>query len=129
MRRGRRVRGTTLVELIVGTGLGLLVLGACVGALAGAGRLLAAVGGRAEAEDTAQLAVEAFRFDVRRAGFDPAAAGVRARGPRRGAPARAHNPPPPRRRAAAAERRRGGDAGRRWPLRPATAVARHRRAV
>jgi Tfp pilus assembly protein PilW len=76
VRRGRRVRGTTLVELIVGTGLGLLVLGACVGALAGAGRLVTALGGRAEAEDTAQLAVEAFRFDVRRAGFDPAAAGV-----------------------------------------------------
>jgi Tfp pilus assembly protein PilW len=70
------MRGTTLIELAVGAGLGLLVLGAFVGALATTGRLLAAVGGRAEAEDTAQLAVEAFRFDVRRAGFDPAAAGV-----------------------------------------------------
>ena len=76
MRRIARTRGTTLIELVVGVGLGLLVLGAFVAAIATAGRLVAAVGGRAEAEDTAQLAVEAFRFDVRRAGFDPAAAGV-----------------------------------------------------
>lgn len=73
-----RVRGVALVELVVGAGLGLLVLGACVGAIAGAGRVVWAVGGRAEAEDTAQLALEAFRFDVRRAGFDPAAAGIEA---------------------------------------------------
>ncbi len=71
-----RARGATLLELVVGAALGLVVLGACVGAVAGAGRLVAAVGARAEAEDTAQLAVEAFRFDVRRAGFDPTAAGV-----------------------------------------------------
>ena len=76
MRGTARMRGTTLLELVVGAGLGLLVLGALVAAIATAGRLVAAVGGRAEAEDTAQLAVEAFRFDVRRAGFDPAAAGV-----------------------------------------------------
>jgi Tfp pilus assembly protein PilW len=76
MRGTARMRGTTLLELVVGAGLGLLVLGALVAAIATAGRLVAAVGGRAEAEDTAQLAVEAFRFDVRRAGFDPAAAGI-----------------------------------------------------
>ena len=64
-------------------GIALLVLGACVGALAASARLVAAVGGRAEVEDTAQLAVEAFRFDVRRAGFDPAAIRPRRRSPPR----------------------------------------------
>ena len=54
------------------------MLGACVGALAASARLVAAVGGRAEVEDTAQLAAEAFRFDARRAGFDPAASGLEA---------------------------------------------------
>src|SRR5262245_49527337 len=72
----RRTRGVTLVELVVGVAIGLLVLGACVTAVAAAARLVGAFGGRAEAEDTAQLAIEAFRFDLRRAGFDPAAAGV-----------------------------------------------------
>jgi Tfp pilus assembly protein PilW len=71
-------RGTTVIELVVGAALGLLVLGACIGAFAAAARVVAAIGGRAEAEDTAELALEAFRFDVRRAGFDPAAAGVEA---------------------------------------------------
>jgi Tfp pilus assembly protein PilW len=75
----RRVaRGVTLIELVVGMGIALLVLGACVGALAASARLVAAVGGRAEVEDTAQLAAEAFRFDARRAGFDPAASGLEA---------------------------------------------------
>ena len=60
----RAARGVTLIELVVGMGIALLVLGACVGALAASARLVAAVGGRAEVEDTAQLAVEAFRFDV-----------------------------------------------------------------
>jgi Tfp pilus assembly protein PilW len=76
MSGGRGVRGTTLVELVVAAGLGVLVLGACVGGVAGAARVVAAVGGRAEVEDTVQLAVEAFRFDLRRTGFDPAAAGI-----------------------------------------------------
>ena len=69
-------RGTTLVELLVGMAVGLLVLGACVAGVSSAARLVAAVGARAEAEDTAQLAVEAFRFDVRRAGYDPTAIGI-----------------------------------------------------
>jgi len=66
----------TLIELVVGMGIALLALGACVGALAASARLVAAVGARAEVEDTAQLAAEAFRFDARRAGFDPAATGL-----------------------------------------------------
>jgi Tfp pilus assembly protein PilW len=69
-------RGVTLIELVVGMGIALLALGACVGALAASARLVAAVGARAEVEDTAQLAAEAFRFDTRRAGFDPAATGL-----------------------------------------------------
>lgn len=78
-RRSRaRQRGVTLLELLVAAGVGLLVLGGCVAAVATAGRLVAALGARAEAEDTAQLAVEAFRFDLRRAGFDPAAGGIEA---------------------------------------------------
>jgi Tfp pilus assembly protein PilW len=76
MRPAAHVKGTTLLELVVASGLGLLVLGALVAAVAAAGRVTTAIGARAEAEDTAQLAVEAFRFDVRRAGFDPAAVGV-----------------------------------------------------
>jgi len=69
-------RGLTLVELIVGMGIALVGIGACLGAVAGAVRVVAALGARAEAEDTAQLAVEAFRFDVRRAGYDPTASGI-----------------------------------------------------
>jgi Tfp pilus assembly protein PilW len=72
----RPPRGVTLIELVVGMGISLLALGACVGALAASARLVAALGARAEVEDTAQLAAEAFRFDVRRAGFDPTASGV-----------------------------------------------------
>jgi hypothetical protein len=65
----------TLAELLVGTVLGLAVLAVLTSAVAVAGRMLIAAGARAEGEDTAQLAMEAFRFDVRRAGWDPAAAG------------------------------------------------------
>src|SRR5262249_45322310 len=71
-----RNRGMTLVELLMAMTITLLALGACVGALAASARVVAAIGARAEVEDTAQLAAEAFRFDARRAGFDPAAAGV-----------------------------------------------------
>jgi Tfp pilus assembly protein PilW len=66
----------TLIELVIGMGITLLVLGACVGALAASARLVATLGARAEVEDTAQLAAEAFRFDARRAGFDPTASGL-----------------------------------------------------
>lgn len=71
-------KGTTLVELLVGSALGLLVLGALTAAVVTGGRLLINVNARGEAEDTAQLAVEAFAFDVRRAGYDPAVAGAEA---------------------------------------------------
>ena len=65
----------TLVELLVGTVLGLAVLAVLTSAVGVAGRMLVAAGTRAEVEDTAQLAMEALRFDVRRAGWDPTAAG------------------------------------------------------
>jgi len=72
----KRSQGTSIVELLVGTLLGLLVLAALTAAVAVGGRLVAAAGARGEAEDTAQLAVEAFTFDARRAGYDPSSAGI-----------------------------------------------------
>jgi Tfp pilus assembly protein PilW len=71
-----RVRGTGPVELLVGTLLALAVLSVLTAAIATGARLLLACGARGEAEDTAQLALEALAFDVRRAGYDPAAGGV-----------------------------------------------------
>jgi Tfp pilus assembly protein PilW len=76
--RARRTRGTSLVELLVGAALALIVLSALTAAVAAGARLLVACGARGEAEDTAQLALEAFAFDVRRAGWDPAASGLAA---------------------------------------------------
>jgi hypothetical protein len=69
-------RGCGLVDLVVGTFLGFFVVTMLAVGLGSGGRLLANAGQRGEAEDTAQLAVEAFAFDARRAGFDPAAVGV-----------------------------------------------------
>jgi Tfp pilus assembly protein PilW len=71
-----RARGFGVVELLVGALLGLLALAALTAAVATAGRLLVMAGARGEAEDTVELALEAFTFDARRAGHDPAAAGV-----------------------------------------------------
>jgi type II secretory pathway pseudopilin PulG len=66
----------SLVELLValGVGMGLAIVG--VAALATALRHLAAFAVRAEADDIALLAAEAFMLDVRRAGYDPQATGV-----------------------------------------------------
>jgi hypothetical protein len=72
------VRGAGLLDLLVGLVLAGLALAVLVGAAGTGGRLLVNAGRRAEVEDTAQLAVESFAFDVRRAGFDPAAADVPA---------------------------------------------------
>ena len=69
-------RGVTLVEVLVGTALGLAVVASLASAVASGGRLLASGSARAEAEDTLQLALEALAFDVRRAGWDPAGAGI-----------------------------------------------------
>lgn len=71
--RGRR--GVTLVDLLVGTVLGLAVLAVMTAAVGVAGRMLVVSGARAESEDTAQLAMEALLFDLRRAGWDPTATG------------------------------------------------------
>jgi Tfp pilus assembly protein PilW len=65
-------RGLGVVELLVGVALSFVSLAALTATVATGGRLLATAGARGEAEDTAQLALEAFAFDVRRAGFDPA---------------------------------------------------------
>ncbi len=68
--------GFTVVELLVGATLSLVLLTALTGAVGSGGRLLSALGRRGELEDTADLAVEALAFDVRRAGYDPTALGV-----------------------------------------------------
>jgi len=77
MAMSRGLRGTGVVELLVGTALGLVVLTMLTATVASGARLLVSAGARGEAEDTAQLVVEAFTFDARRAGWDPAGAGVR----------------------------------------------------
>ena len=75
MRRNTQ-RGAALVEQLVGTMLALLVLGTLVAVVGTGTGLLLAAAARGEVEDTAQLVVEAFTFDVRRAGYDPAATSV-----------------------------------------------------
>jgi len=74
--RGGAQSGCTLIELLVGATLGLIAVAALTAAVAGGLRLLTTGSARGEAEDTVHLAVEALTFDVRRAGWDPAAAGV-----------------------------------------------------
>lgn len=69
-------RGCSPIEALIAAAIGLLVLCAVSAALAGGARALVRGGARAEASDTAALAAEAFLFDVRRAGHDPAAVGV-----------------------------------------------------
>ncbi len=74
----RRALGFSVVELLVGTALGLIAVAALTAAVGAGGRLLISAGARGEAEDTVELALEAFSFDARRAGYDPAASGVTA---------------------------------------------------
>jgi hypothetical protein len=74
----RRRRGFVLAEVLVGTALALALLAAMTAAVGVEGRMLVGSGARAESEDTAQLAMEAFLFDLRRAGYGPAAIGPAA---------------------------------------------------
>jgi hypothetical protein len=69
-------RGATLVDVLVGTTLGLALLSALTAGIGSGGRLLATASARGEADDTVHLAVEALTFDVRRAGYDPTGAGI-----------------------------------------------------
>jgi Tfp pilus assembly protein PilW len=69
-------RGSSAIEALLAAAIGLLVLCAVSAALASGARALVRGGARAEASDTAALAAEAFLFDVRRAGHDPAAVNV-----------------------------------------------------
>ncbi len=69
-------RGASLVELLVGTALGMTALAALTASIACGGRMLVRGAARGELEDVAHLAVEALTFDVRRAGFDPTLVGV-----------------------------------------------------
>jgi hypothetical protein len=71
-----RDRGCGVAELLLGMTLALVVLAGLLGALAVGSAALTSAGRRTEASDTLQLATEALRFDVRRAGFDPRAIGV-----------------------------------------------------
>ena len=68
--------GFSLVELVVALGLGLALAVTAVAASATALHHLVRFALRSETDDIAYLATEAFALDVRRAGFDPRAAGV-----------------------------------------------------
>jgi Tfp pilus assembly protein PilW len=76
MTRGTARAGFSLLELLVALGLGLALTVAAVATVATALRHVGGFALRAEADDLAYLALEAFTLDVRRAGFDPRAAGV-----------------------------------------------------
>src|SRR5262249_17953272 len=78
--RGPAMRraGFSLVELLVALGLGLSLAIAAVVATTVALRHLVRTALRAEVDDLAAMALEAFTLDVRRAGFDPRAVGVAA---------------------------------------------------
>jgi len=69
-------RGTSLVELLVGTALAMTALAALTASVSCGGRVLVRGAGRGELEDIAHIAVEALAFDVRRAGYDPTLVGV-----------------------------------------------------
>lgn len=62
-------RGFSLLELLVGGALGLAALALLTAGTAVGARFLTGVTARGELEDVADLAAEAFRFDIRRAGF------------------------------------------------------------
>jgi prepilin-type N-terminal cleavage/methylation domain-containing protein len=68
--------GFSLPELLVALALGLVLSIAAVAMAATALRHVAGFALRAEADDLAYLALETFTLDVRRAGYDPRAAGV-----------------------------------------------------
>ena len=73
-----RARGCSLVELVVVLGLGLAITAGTMGAVATALRHLTRVALRTGVDDLAHLALETFTLDVRRAGYDPRAAGIEA---------------------------------------------------
>ena len=65
-----------LVDLLVGSLLALVVLAGVVAGMASGAHALAAIARRVAADEAVVLVTDALRFDVRSAGFDPAAAGV-----------------------------------------------------
>jgi len=71
-------RGATLVDLLVGSVLALLVLAAVLAGIASGARALTAIARRVADDEAVVLVTDALRFDVRRAGFDPATIGVEA---------------------------------------------------
>ncbi len=72
----RQAAGASAVELLAAMAGTLLLLGAVCGLLATGGRLLLRAAVRLEADDVVVTALEAFAFDVRRAGWDPTAASI-----------------------------------------------------
>lgn len=66
--------GCTTVELLFGTAIGLAVVATLTIATAIGGRLLLRTTSRGELHDIADITADAFRFDLRRAGFTTAAA-------------------------------------------------------
>ena len=72
----RRASGWSAVELLAAMAGTLLLLGTVYGLLATGGRLLLRAAVRLEADDVVATALEAFAFDIRRTGWDPAAAGI-----------------------------------------------------
>jgi Tfp pilus assembly protein PilW len=66
-------RGMSLLELVIGTALGVSALGLVLSATGVGVRLLTHGAARSEVHDIADLAAEAVRFDLRRAGFAPGA--------------------------------------------------------
>ena len=70
--------GFSLLELLVALALGLAVAVAAVSAIATALRHVTRLALRAEVDDLVAMSLEAFTLDVRRAGFDPRAAGIEA---------------------------------------------------
>lgn len=73
---GHGASGWSAVELLAAMAGTLLLLGAVCGLLATGGRLLLRAAVRLEADDVVVTALEAFAFDVRRAGWDPTAASI-----------------------------------------------------
>lgn len=73
--RARTTHGCTLVAPLVGAALGLAALAGVTAALAQAAAWVRRADARAEMQDTADLVLQAFAFDLRGAGWRPAGPG------------------------------------------------------
>lgn len=71
-----RPSGHSLLDLLCGTAIGLVIVTATLASLSAGFVAARSLGGRGEADETAEGAIEAFAFDVRRLGYDPRATGA-----------------------------------------------------